>query len=97
MLSIRRAVEIDPNFATAYCNLDICYLVRTNKALCAGREGVLKPTKGDFHAWRRFPHLSRIDHERLQAQNAGDAVLAFWRELVAEEILPEEEDDKFFD
>ena len=36
-----------------------------------------------------------IVQQRLEAQGANEQVLAFWRELVAEEILPEEDDDEF--
>ncbi len=33
--------------------------------------------------------------ERLVDQSAGPEVLAIWRQLVAEEILPEDDDDEF--
>lgn len=33
--------------------------------------------------------------ERLQANGAGPEVMAAWKELVAEEILPEDDDDEF--
>jgi hypothetical protein len=33
--------------------------------------------------------------ERLRAAGAGETVMAAWRELVAQEILPEDEDEKF--
>ena len=45
-----------------------------------------------------FPDLKQVDGpvaERLRAANASAEVMAAWRDLVAEEILPEDEDDKF--
>jgi len=48
----------------------------------------------------RFPEFkveAGAVKQRLQAQDAGDEVLEFWHELVAEEIVPEEEDDDFVD
>jgi hypothetical protein len=50
------------------------------------------------HMLLRFPDFKvaqGVVQQRLEAQGADDAVLAFWRELVAEKILPEEEDDEF--
>ena len=50
------------------------------------------------HMLLRFPEfkvVGDIVQQRLEAQGADEQVLAFWRELVAEEILPEEEDDEF--
>lgn len=45
-----------------------------------------------------FPDL-KTEHgpvrERLEAAGAGPDVLAAWNELVAQEILPEDEDDEF--
>ena len=45
-----------------------------------------------------FPEL-KAEHgpvrERLEAAGAGPDVLAAWNELVAQEILPEDEDDEF--
>jgi hypothetical protein len=46
----------------------------------------------------RFPEFKTeggVVQHRLEAQGADEQVLAFWRELVAERILPEEEDDEF--
>ena len=46
----------------------------------------------------KFPHLKVEEgpvRERLVASGAGDAVFQMWHELVAEEILAEDEDDKF--
>lgn len=45
-----------------------------------------------------FPDLKAEEGpvaERLRAAGAGKEVMAAWKELVAQEILPEEEDDKF--
>ena len=45
-----------------------------------------------------FPELKSEDGpvmERLRASGATADVIAAWRELVAQEILPEDEDDKF--
>src|SRR3972149_4124885 len=50
------------------------------------------------HMLLRFPEfkvVGDIVQQRLEAQGADEQVLAFWRELVAEEILPEVEDDEF--
>jgi hypothetical protein len=50
------------------------------------------------HMLLRFPELKveqGVVQQRLEAQNTGEEALAFWRELVAEEIIPEEEDDEF--
>lgn len=48
----------------------------------------------------RFPEL-KVEQssvtERLLANGASAQVLEAWRQLVAEEILPEDEDEKFFD
>lgn len=44
----------------------------------------------------RFPELKVADgvvQQRLEAQGADEQTLAFWRELVKEEILPEDDDD----
>ena len=45
-----------------------------------------------------FPELKSVEGpvaDRLNAAGATEEVLAAWTELVAEEILPEDEDDKF--
>ena len=50
------------------------------------------------HMLLKFPEFKvgeGIVQQRLEAQGADEQVLAFWRELVAEEILPEEDDDEF--
>jgi hypothetical protein len=50
------------------------------------------------HMLLRFPEFKVAEgviQKRLAAQGADEQVLAFWRELVAEEIAPEEEDDEF--
>jgi Nucleotidyl transferase AbiEii toxin, Type IV TA system len=50
------------------------------------------------HMLLRYPELKvtgGVVQQRLEAQDPGEAVLAFWRELVAEEIAPEVEDDEF--
>jgi len=50
------------------------------------------------HMLLRFPEFKVAEgvvQQRLEAQGADENVLAFWHELVAEEILPEEEDDDF--
>ena len=46
----------------------------------------------------RFPELKEekgIVQQRLEAEGADEQTLAFWRELVAEEILPEEDEEEF--
>ena len=50
------------------------------------------------HMLLQFPEFKVAEgvvQQRLEAQGADEQVLAFWRELVAEEIAPEEEDDEF--
>jgi len=50
------------------------------------------------HLLLKFPELKTEAgpvKERLESENAQEEVLAIWRQLVAEEILPEEEDDEF--
>ena len=45
-----------------------------------------------------FPELKKVSgpvEERLKAGRAGPEVLAAWKELVAQEILPEDEDAEF--
>ena len=50
------------------------------------------------HMLLKFPEL-KVEHgpveERLAAHGADEESLAFWRQLVAEEIRPEEDDDEF--
>jgi hypothetical protein len=46
----------------------------------------------------KFPDLKveqGLVQQRLLTYNASEESLAFWRQLVAEEILPESEDDEF--
>ncbi|HEX5471697.1 MAG TPA: hypothetical protein VFW73_07405 [Lacipirellulaceae bacterium] len=46
----------------------------------------------------KFPELKIEDgpvRQRLIAQGADEKILDFWRELAAEEILPEEDEDEF--
>jgi hypothetical protein len=46
----------------------------------------------------KFPELKVFQGEvkqRLESYDADDEVLAFWRELVNEEIVPEEDEDEF--
>jgi hypothetical protein len=50
------------------------------------------------HMLLRFPELKTEQGavaQRLEAQGANEEVWDFWRQLVAEAILPEEEDDEF--
>jgi hypothetical protein len=50
------------------------------------------------HMLLKFPHLKAeygVVQQKLQAHGADEKTLAFWRELVAEEIVPEREDDEF--
>ena len=50
------------------------------------------------HMLLRFPEFKVAEgvvKQRLEDQGADEQVLAFWRELVAEEIIPEVEDDEF--
>jgi hypothetical protein len=50
------------------------------------------------HLLLRFPELKTergIVIERLESLRADDETISFWHQLVAEEILPEEEDDEF--
>jgi hypothetical protein len=50
------------------------------------------------HMLLKFPEL-KTPHgsveQRLMAETRDDEVLAFWQQLVAEEILPEKDDDEF--
>lgn len=46
----------------------------------------------------KFPELKVFEgavKQRLETYEADDEVLAFWREVVNEEIVPEEDDDEF--
>jgi hypothetical protein len=50
------------------------------------------------HMLLKFPELKTTHgavEERLLAENAGEELLVFWQQLVAEQILPEEDDDEF--
>ncbi len=50
------------------------------------------------HLLLKFPQLKTEEgpvKQRLESLGVGKEVLAIWRQLVAEEILPEEEDDEF--
>jgi hypothetical protein len=50
------------------------------------------------HMLLKFPELKTahgLVEERLVAENAGEEALIFWRQLVDEQILSEEEDDEF--
>ncbi len=83
-------------------------LVLTPAAVIAGKVKAYCQRKGKPKAgtdWRDIAHLllkfpelktdSGPVQERLLAEDAEPGVLAMWRCLVAEEILPEEEDDEF--
>ncbi len=83
-------------------------LVLTPAAVIAGKVKAYYRRRGKPKAgtdWRdiahlllKFPELKTNDgpvKERLLAEDAEPDVLAMWRSLVAEEILPEEEDDEF--
>ncbi len=51
------------------------------------------------HLLLKFPELKTEEgpvKERLEAEGARQEVLAIWQQLVAEEILPEEDEDEFF-
>ncbi len=50
------------------------------------------------HMLLRFPELkteSGLVEQRLESLRAGDDAIALWRQLVAEEIVAEEDDDEF--
>lgn len=50
------------------------------------------------HMLLRFPELKTEQgavRERLEAHGADEETLGFWSQLVAEEILPEEDDEEF--
>jgi hypothetical protein len=50
------------------------------------------------HMLLRFPELKTqggLVQQRLESLRAGDDAIALWRELVAEEIFAEEDDDEF--
>lgn len=50
------------------------------------------------HMLLAFPELKAVDgavKQRLEAYGADETVLNFWRDLVIEQIVPEEEDDEF--
>ena len=83
-------------------------LVLTPVNVIAGKVNAYHCRKGKPKAgtdWRdlahlllKFPELKTEEgpvKERLEAEGARQEVLAIWRQLVAEEILPEEEDDEF--
>jgi hypothetical protein len=50
------------------------------------------------HMLLKFPQL-KVEHgsvrQKLEARGADENTLSFWRELVAEDIIPEGEDDEF--
>jgi hypothetical protein len=68
---------------------------------CARRKGKPKSftDRRDLaHLLLRFPEYkveSGVVQERLEAQSVDEATLELWRELVAQEIMPEDEDDEF--
>ena len=70
---------------------------------CASRKGKPKSftDRRDLaHMLLKFPEFKveeGLVKERLKTREAGENAFALWSELVAEEILPEDEDDKFFD
>ncbi|MFV2069450.1 MAG: nucleotidyl transferase AbiEii/AbiGii toxin family protein [Pirellulales bacterium] len=83
-------------------------LVLTPTNIIAGKVNAYYRRKGKPKAgtdWRdlahlllKFPELKTEEgpvKERLEAEGVGQEVLAIWRGLVAEEILPEEEDEEF--
>jgi hypothetical protein len=50
------------------------------------------------HMLLKFPELKTLHgtvEERLREENAGEESLAFWQQLVEDQILPEEDDDEF--
>ena len=50
------------------------------------------------HMLLKFPEYKVVHGEieqRLRARNADEEILAFWQQLVAEEIIAEEDDDEF--
>lgn len=83
-------------------------LVLTPANVIAGKVNAYHRRKGKPKAgtdWRdlahlllKFPELKTEEgpvKQQLEANGVEPEVLAIWRQLVAEEILPEEEDDKF--
>ncbi len=83
-------------------------LVLTPTNIIAGKVTTYHHRKGKPKAgtdWRDLAHLLlkfpelKIEEgpvkEQLEATGARPEVLAIWRQLVAEEILPEEENDEF--
>ena len=83
-------------------------LVLTPANVIAGKVNAYHRRKGKPKAgtdWRdiahlllKFPELKTVEgpvQERLKAEGVDQEVLAIWRQLVAEEILAEEEDDEF--
>jgi hypothetical protein len=83
-------------------------LVLTPANVIAGKVNAYHRRKGKPKAgtdWRdiahlllKFPELKTEEgpvQERLEAEGVQPEVLAIWRQLVAEEILAEEEDDEF--
>jgi len=83
-------------------------LVLTPVNIIAGKVAAYHHRKGKPKAgtdWRdlahlllKFPELKTEEgpiKERLVAEGAQQEVLAIWRQLVAEEILPEEEEEEF--
>jgi hypothetical protein len=76
-------------------------LIASKVMSCVRRKGKPKSytDRRDLaHLLLRFPKL-KVEYgevqQRLHAHGADEDVMALWRALVAEEILPEEEDDEF--
>lgn len=68
---------------------------------CIGRKGKPKSftDRRDLaHMLLKFPELKTelgLVQQRLQDQAADEQILSFWRELVAEDIFPEDDEDEF--
>lgn len=104
----RHLVDVRPVEALPPANRVERVLVVTPPELIAGKLTAWVQRRGKPKAgtdWRdlamlllTFPDLKTTDGavaDRLRAGNADDNVLAAWNELVAQEIEPEDEDDKF--
>ena len=104
----RHLIDIRPVETLPPCQRVKKILVVTPPELIAGKVSALTRRSGKPKAgtdWRdlanlllTFPELKEEEGavtERLRAAGADETVMAAWKDLVAQEILPEDEDEKF--
>jgi len=104
----RHLIDIRPVESLPPCQRVQKILVVTPPELIAGKISAFTRRSGKPKAgtdWRdlanlllTFPELKEEGGavaERLRAAGADETILAAWRDVVAQEILPEEDDEKF--